>query len=339
MSRYRWTLLKHSEQWTILRSNGEQTEAFEVQMMHENMAPVDWAETLASRLFTVGYDGSGLLMAIDSKDCLAVNVPIDPSTKSNGRRAVTYELEKYFPLPAEEFTVDYLENPNDTFAIAVETVNFQPLLRSLEDKGVFVQSIVPSAFIVARSLAKQVFSSKSWDNQKDHALLWSDIDYTECVLFNSGNACCWYHFDKRANTLPRMLQARAAKTGRSIVVHVSDMAMPFLGACEGCSSIIIEVIEDPPKSQIHSNSKKDFSAMVALEASEILAGKTITSIDLCREALAATDRYRFIRRPMQFAMLGAIAILLALRNKLIKFLAIFFQSCRRCFKFLLFFLG
>jgi len=311
MSRYRWTLLKQSQQWLVTRSDGEQTASLETTAVPHNQDPAACSEALASSLLSAGYDGSGVLVVIDSLDCLAVSAAVDESVMSGGRNAVIYELEQYLPFPSEEFTVDYLEHSKSLFAVVVKTAEFQSLLESLENKGVFVQSLVPSALIVAQFLWEHVQESRSENGEADHALLWRDNGRLECVLLDQKGPLAWHALATEMNALCQMLEAHAWRADRTVVVHAFDTDLMSSHDLREHSRIAFRAMDRPIVAPVDADAH-GFARVAAVRAAdEILSGKSKPWIDLRRGSLGSGDFCRPVRRSLRFAMSGVIALMIA----------------------------
>ena len=314
MSRYRWTLLQRAQRWHVVRSDGAQTELLETPALPKDSTPAAWAEALAAVLDGGGYDGGGVLIAIDSADCLAVSAGINDADLRHERSAVIFEIERYFPLAAEEFTADYIRHKDSVFAVVVETAPLHALIEALEAKGVFIQSCVPFALAVAQFLIERLAGVEQRDRDHDYAILWDGGDYVECVFLAQKGVEAWYRLGKEPPVILQTLAAHCCKTGRPAVVRTCGIELPTAALSASHPALAFEAVagdwgagpqpEFPPFSQ----------RAIAVAAEEVLSGKTVASIELLRDALATTDRYRLLRRPVQYVILGFVALMVVLSS-------------------------
>ena len=312
MGRHRWILLQRATQWIVMLSDGEHATISETDIDSEDLNDADLAEAIAAQLTADGYDGSGVLVALDSEECLAVTANVDPSVRSSGRHAVMYELEQYLPLAAEAFTADYHEHSKGLFAVVVETGLFLPLLQALEDRGVFVQSLIPAALVVAQGLIRHVVSNNGLTNEVDHALLWGNQSHVDCVFIDKEGVYAWYHPEATTSSILQLLKAHKASTNRAVLVHSCCLPKSVVELSVGEPGIDSKPLEIPQELGANANTRDFPTESLASSAYEILSGKMTTWIDIRRDALGISDRFRPIRRSIWFASLGAMMVCVSL---------------------------
>ena len=306
MGRFRWMLLESAEGWRLGRIDDEQVEFVELLDTMPEPASPDWADVLASTLHAHEYDGRGVIVILRSTNCLAATLALEAVNVSANRSEIAYELERHFPLAAEEFTADFLRHEDQLFAVAVSTNNYRPLLQKLEKNGVSIQSIVPTGLILAQTLCSHVSFGES---DGEHAMAWTSEDQIECVFWNANGAMTWYLVDRETEALVRTLRWHQGQRNESIKVFVSEDSSLLPDSSQPHSEITFNSMQ-PFVAQSSGGSVAE--AVIGDAARSVLSGQIVPWIELRRGDLGPRDPYRSIRSPLRFAVSGIIALLMGL---------------------------
>jgi type II secretory pathway component PulL len=228
-------------------------------------------------------DKIGIALATDS--VLFASIP----TKELQKESLTYVLESYVPLDAENIVADTLahrgrEPADSTASIAVEVYSLQALVDALEAAGCHVQFIVPQSLLAL----DQVIDKRLIELRRDQRrmILWSrdpdskDPSVELMHLDSNGNLLAWQ---------------KTSCDSRSI-----DRQRTLWGVEPTC---LVEVA--------------DRSKLSLQFAVRILQGKAKASADLRRNRLAAADPWRHQRAAWSMLTLAAIFFVVVLCGSLL----------------------
>ncbi|MDR2754221.1 MAG: hypothetical protein LBC20_00810, partial [Planctomycetaceae bacterium] len=143
-----WLIIPFEDRAMILRVAGDVVTSFSVPSDDETSL----AKAIAKFFLEQEYNAEPVLLAPCSSDVLAVSLPADSSAN---RQALIYELEEYVPIPAEQFTADFLQHEQCRWAGLINHQKFLPLLDELATDQILVQHIVPFSILVAQYLISQ----------------------------------------------------------------------------------------------------------------------------------------------------------------------------------------
>lgn len=265
----------------------------------DEYTPTDIADAAINYLNEHDYDGSSIVLGLEASQCLSASINTSDLPRRATRQSLIYRLEEKVPIPAEDFVADFVKSPaNHTpvIGICAQSDELQQLVDALESKGITVDVITPIHILALQSLNGEL-------DQTDR-LLWRDNnDQTHLFDIKDRTPVNWYALPPR----PRKMA-------------VGDMpALTHLNQTENSDlQITIGNVEaDDLASFTPSDdaNTKSFSRQpidAATEAAQrILEGAITPLINLRRDALAATDTLRHIRKPLTFAVAGIIFTLVA----------------------------
>ncbi len=252
------------------------------------------AQAIASQMQDLGYDGSPVLLALPSNRVMAAPVTIDDLPKRERRDAVFYRLEESIPLPAEDYAADFVENGRTALGVCADVRRLKPLIDALENVGVIVELICPTALVAAQGAASTP------DAEKDSLQVWQEPYSCDLVQIHGGLPVRWYA--TRAATEPvgdalKSIRLECPEDG-GIEVYRPQSATPIAQAFEGQAFETVQI--------------ESVQAAAARFAPSLLSGAAPPWINLRRDDLAADDPIRHIRPAMRRAMVGACVLLLGL---------------------------
>ncbi len=252
------------------------------------------ARSIADGLNDSGYRGEGILLAVDSRDCLAANLRWDDAPSTRNRRAVLYELEAALPLAVEDLVIDYVLDGEEVFGVALPGERLAPLISALEARQVIVQSIVPVALLAAQA---RYSAATEVDRQ---TVVWQHHDQLEYVFIRHGRPAAWRQFPAEPKSLCRQLRWDALHQSAPLRVSTHHLASDVHDALVGL-----------PEIDAWHNDDATLPESIVQIAPAILEGRLSPWIDLRRDELAATDRFRPLRRWIRAAWATAIVLCLA----------------------------
>ena len=116
--------------------------------------------SIAAALKQLGHGGSSILLAIPSHWCFAATMPASDDLPRHDRRALLYRLEEQLPIAAEQLVADFMPmSDGGLLGLAARADLIRPWVESLEQSGISVASIAPTALLAAQHLAASQSSS------------------------------------------------------------------------------------------------------------------------------------------------------------------------------------
>ena len=226
---------------------------------------------------------SRVVLAPDSNSCYFCKLNREAIAGLKDRKAMLFEMESSLPLDAESVVADIVPRDKCTTGIAIDRLRWLDLVRSLDDAGVLVESIVPLPVLAAQSL---ITEQKA--NEED-LLVWSRDLRTDLIVIGDRQFNAWRHFGYESDRLS--LEVSAFRAG-------------------GISNEQIRWINLPKDYPCDLVSNEDVEAAAARAAARILQKKAEPWYELRRDDLAAGDPLRAFRGPLRFAALAASLLVL-----------------------------
>jgi type II secretion system protein L len=254
----------------------------------------DSAALVAQALKDAGYRGQGVMLAIPSAWCLCAPI-LTAGLPAKSRKALAYRFEEMLPLPAEEVVSDYVPSePGDDTALAVgvQKERLAPLVEALEGAGVIVSHICPALLLAGQ----QVLGGGSAGDFA--ALLYpaQSAGEIELLMLRRGLPVGWHLLPDAPRDVVLHLQFELKETPAKLAAV--DLAPALREALAGLN--VVEI--DAP----------DLATAAALGSVPVLSGKARPWVDLRRDALAARDGLRQVRRPLTVAVAALVLCCLSL---------------------------
>src|SRR5262245_40686973 len=190
MASTRWVLLQHRRGWSIghFSTNGLSVEM----VVPASDTGGGWADRMREYLSSHGYAGEGILLGLDSWECLARATSLEDASLARDRQALAYAWEVWFPLVAEELVMDFAISGQEVLGVAVRIASVNTLVQSLEDRGVAVQSIVPTALLALQSVCPWHRATGTQSVTKStEVVLWRNLDEIELFVVKDGRPADW----------------------------------------------------------------------------------------------------------------------------------------------------
>jgi hypothetical protein len=105
---------------------------------------------------SAGYVNQPVLFAVPSDWCLCATVALSNRRLLRNRQALAYALEEQLPLAAEDMVCDFVTHESSVFGVAIDLSILLPVVRALEEAGLAVTTISPSALLILRQLMSQI---------------------------------------------------------------------------------------------------------------------------------------------------------------------------------------
>lgn len=223
------------------------------------------------------------VLGVSSGWCLCGAVPVPDLPPRQRRTAMLFALEEKLPMPVEQVVADFIVTGDTALGIAVETNRLRELIDALEDHGLPVDAVCPTALLGLQFLTAS-------DNQLSSPLVWKDREGLN--LFELGQEQALQHWRWR----PVDLEDAASKD-QVITPALSESEHQWISRCLTDDGVQPQIIED------------DLEEAALKTAMNIQTGRVEPLINLRRDALDVSDRLRKVKGHV-FAVMAAAAVLL-----------------------------
>lgn len=267
----------------------------------EQATPQTIAQAMREALAGHGYSGRPLVLAIPSTWCLTAPVAVQdlPRAARPRRKTLLYRFEDALPLAAEQLVADFLPAParaarlgTDALGVAAALERLEPLVQALEDAGLAIEAITPTALL---ALAGH-------DQPQADLVLWGDgQDQLELLGHENGWPTRWQHLPADPRLVMPQLRQQILRRRQPPTVIRHHVPAALAAAMDELQELKL-VHED--------QASLDEAAVRA--ARGVLEGRSRAerTANLRRDRLAVADRLRQVRRPL-VAALAAAALCLA----------------------------
>jgi type II secretion system protein L len=288
MARKRFMIALDTDHCLVGIAGGEAVEIVETQIQSDAGVP-GTCKSLVELLSGHGYRGEAVVLAVPTAWCLSAGVDLDNLPRQNRHEAMVYRLEEMLPLAAEQIVAAFAPTVGQrTLGVCVQTEQVKPWVDELEQSGVLVQSICPTALLALQSLE---------DRSQIDAVLWGCGDEIELFTLRQGNLIGWFRLPAEMQDLCLHLKAARSDNPTKLRVFVCDLPEPLLEGLQQHDWIQLE------------RSEQCLPRSATATAMSLLSGRHRPWIDLRRDALGTTDPRRQVRRPLNATILAAMLLL------------------------------
>jgi type II secretory pathway component PulL len=297
----RWILFLEGRRLTVARVVRGDVATFDARpdtrsSFRDNIAAV--GDLLQPLLAARGYGGEPVLLALGSSSCASATIEVPSERQSRKRSALGFLAEPHLPWSVEEAVIDYeLVGSNRAFVVGSEVRPLAELIAILEERGIPVASVAPSARL---ALAQHLKSASAITSR--YALLWRNEDAVDLWLVDNGRPLAW-------NWLPCDVGAINCAVGYLALCQTKVAALTArncpddLLAAVGAQTGLLRC-ESPPLAS------EDPLCAAAAEGAAILDGRHAAGIELRRDRLAAKDPMRAVRSHLRLLQ-GSLLLLFA----------------------------
>jgi hypothetical protein len=292
MAKTAWIIVLERERFQILRGGSLNAERGEPIALPDG-GLADAAAPIHAALVEQGYQGEPALVALGSRCCVSVTLPIPSARHGRNRAAMAYLLEDFLPWAAEDAVVDYELVGRQALMIAAERRPLAELAAALEAAGARIDSITPLARL---ALAEHLTRHRRLPSR--YVLLWEHADAIELWLMDGQRPIVWRHLPCSAPAIFQCLQD----------IWLSADAPPPIFTC-GLSA---ELTHACATTGAHALSE-DAALEEALQsqATAVLAGSREAAIEFQRELMGGA-RHRGLRRQFNLLQLAGLFLCLAI---------------------------
>ncbi|MDR1480178.1 MAG: hypothetical protein LBJ00_14680 [Planctomycetaceae bacterium] len=295
-----WIIVPSEECAKVLRITDGVAESFSVRSNEE----LSLARSLVGVFREQEYESQPILLALRSCDVLAISLPADASTT---RQAMIYELEEYVPIPAEQFTADFLQHEQCRWAGLIEHQKFLPLIDELATNQILIQHIVPLSILVAQYLISQSTNSESGIR----SLIWifdEEIfgNWIEIFLFTpDGLPLSWQLIDKTPEALRCALMAETQ-------VRETDICIYSIGLSDELRCVLETIPRIKFSGNIKTETEDVIQHSIVCQSVAIFTRKQKTWWDFSREHLSMRGTDRILTKSIRMLLWGAVTFLFVL---------------------------
>lgn len=292
MTRARWVLLNESSRVCIAKCTSRGTSYHEIPCSADD-TPEHKAKAAGKVFSEANYQGEPVVLGIGANDCLAAAFPHEGRRMARDRKAMSYALEEFLPLAAEDSVADYIVFNDHALGIAIEIDGIKPLVASLQDEGIRIQSIVPVSILAIQQ-------HKPGPLVADREVVaWQNNGTIDVLRVHRGKPELWRVVPAQEAELRRELELLAAESTQPLTVVTYEVA----------PALVARARELPEVCGVDERSASLFAAAEAT-AQSVLSGKVEPLVDLARDGLKADDPYRFIRTRMRLFIAASLLFLL-----------------------------
>ncbi|QDV40316.1 hypothetical protein Enr13x_01220 [Stieleria neptunia] len=178
------------------------------------------------------------VLGMPGNECFFVCDELPDSIDPKDRSAVTFELERHFPLDAESMVADYFVRAasRQIAAVAIETRRHQATVDALQAAGIEVVSILPVAFLIARAFWRSD-AEKSPFTLLIFAATSAESLSAESLSVDGGGVYRWRQFHDGDDELRRhqaTVADRVDASERTVIVGRSELPFPLRGRVQWC---------------------------------------------------------------------------------------------------------
>ncbi len=253
--------------------------------------PTDVAPLLAA-MTDAGYAGQATMLAIPSAWCMSAFVVLASRRLARNRQAVAYALEERLPLSAEDMVYDVLTHDTYALGVAVEAAAMVPVVGALEQAGIQVATVVPTAMVLLPRL-----------------LQLRRLPHSGVVLLAAGDGCDFLVLSGRRlqqwRWLPLESDALVRETAAFVLAQCDEEAVPVtaINVPDGLAAALGELGDD-----IELTCEAcALDEMLVATAADVLTRGTRPWIELRRGQLGQYDPYRLMRGALR-AMLATLLL-------------------------------
>ena len=289
-----WTIFVSDDRWRLGCAREDGTTFSEIEL-HEGFQ----AAAFAARglLSGQGYRGEGVLLAIDSLWCLVAEMPLEQGNGVKQRWSLSFELEQYLPLSAEECVADFVEMSGHVFGVAAARQQLELVIESLDEVGICIQAVAPAALLASQHVFEMRLA------EAPILLLWQNGERTDIVKARPAGPWYWSSaadqsmLSQQLKYLMLRNQDPIESIGFGLGNDVIELAGPLLG---------IQIERD----------ERRLEDVVALAAGIVLSGKRSLWIDFGGDLLGGARFYRPLSKLLHATCAAAAVFMLVLAGVL-----------------------
>jgi hypothetical protein len=250
-------------------------------------------KAIANALKKQGYHGEGIMLALPSCLCLCATVDSQGLRKGTRDKGLLFRLEEQLPLAMEEYVADFIPGDHREVGVAVALHAVAPLVEGIENEGIVINSISPTALLIADGICRHME-----DQKKLQAILCLLHGKLDVLMMQDERVTGWHVIEPSLKNV--QLHSRYANLDRSEPLCVTPIGLP-----EDLQS----ALSREPSIALNPFPDHNPLELAARRATEILNGNAHPFIELNRGALASNDPLRQIRSPLRVAL--AMMVLLS----------------------------
>ena len=253
------------------------------------------AEPIRETLTANGYAGEPIILALDSNWCLAITLDVNRPQELRDRQTLLYRLEEWMPWSVDDCVCDFIAAGKQALMLAVQSNPLAEFLNRMEQLGIGVQSIIPTALLATTAH----IDGGEWPAR--YVVAFDHNGWTDLVSIDTKTPVGWLHTPTDISAIRQELAHRALDTGQPsqlISYGLSDLVRSKPQLFES-----VQLLEsDPPAAPTRIE--------LALSAAEkILRGHCEPPIELKRDAFGRT-RGNVVLRRYSLALQCAVAVML-----------------------------
>lgn len=149
-----WNILfVQNTRWVVGLSEGDQAALHEVAIDGQAPFSAEAAVTAVRKVIDAqGAVPGPLVLALPSSECLAATVSLDGLMRKQRYEGMLYRLEEQLPVDAEQLTADFVAYGGAAMGVATRHARLGPIVDALEESGIDVAHICPTALLIHESL-------------------------------------------------------------------------------------------------------------------------------------------------------------------------------------------
>jgi GspL periplasmic domain len=259
------------------------------------------AACVAAALSRHGYDRGGVILAVPSAWCMAATISAADLPRHD-RKAMLFRLEEKLPVPAEGVVADFIPlgpegGSERMLGVCVQIDLLRPLVEALESHHVTVQSIAPAVLLAAQQVQDQAHVGPQ-------LLICGEGGHVNLLALNDGLPAAWALLPARAEDVRRELEVLSTEFETAPRMRAIDIDSDLLAA--------IGIGGGGDEKTFETGAATGTLCNIAIDAADsVLSGRRPPWIEFRQGPLAAADRLRRHRRPLNAFLAAAACLALA----------------------------
>ena len=251
------------------------------------------AATIEEALKKTGYRGEPVILGLDARWCLTATVEVAAPQMLRKSQVMRYQLEEWIPWSAEEYVTDFVGHRDQALMVAVRHEGLGELLQSLEELGILVPIVAPTAWLALED------HLQTTDLPAAHVLFWQDDQFIDVFETRAEKPFRWSRLPAQADEITRFVRLQMlTETLPAILVR-------------GLSADLLQVLKEEALqvSELETVSQREAASQ---NCQRIGQGMQEPPLNLRRDELGGQKRFQALSKELNWLKVAAAVMLICL---------------------------